>query len=274
MTEEDTVSSPSPTTASSPDNKVVERKVTIVGTASAQCQAQYFVFQKVYTELYNQASTSLSASPPLGPYGDPMVLKVEILVPTNQVRRIIGKNGTTIQELQRSSGATIKLHKETQPCTAPSSVSTTVSTSSANGTSDADKPGDKTISASASLTSTVTDSEMTAVHIIGEFQSSFAAQRQIRLIVLRSTNVPSSSHQSSLPQQHAQSQQLQTKSAKTTGVTKSIETSDSKAKPATATSESLSVATSNTATAVSTPESKSDSVDNVKTCEPTPTTNS
>uniref|UniRef100_A0A131XY52 Putative igf-ii mrna-binding protein imp n=1 Tax=Ixodes ricinus TaxID=34613 RepID=A0A131XY52_IXORI len=72
-------------------------------------------------------------------------LRVEIFVPSNQVGRIIGKGGQTVRELQRLTRALIKLPDESQNA----------------------------------------NSEETPVHILGEFFSSQAAQRQIRALVSR-----------------------------------------------------------------------------------------
>ncbi|XP_054713128.1 insulin-like growth factor 2 mRNA-binding protein 1 isoform X1 [Uloborus diversus] len=73
-------------------------------------------------------------------------LKVEICVPSNQVGRIIGKGGQTVRELQRQTHAVIKLPEENDS----------------------------------------SDSEETPVHIIGDFYSTQAAQRQIRALVNKS----------------------------------------------------------------------------------------
>lgn len=73
-------------------------------------------------------------------------LKVEIYVPSNQVGRIIGKGGQTVRELQRQTHAIIKLPDESDS----------------------------------------SDSEETPVHIIGDFYSTQAAQRQIRALVNKS----------------------------------------------------------------------------------------
>lgn len=176
--------------------------MTIVGTANSQYQAQFFVFQKVLSELYNQAASSSSTSPPVGIYGDPSILKVEILVPTSIVRRIIGKNGSVIQELQRTTGTTIKLSKDTQHHNIAATAGVAAVASPAAATAAAAPPngasgGEKgSASDSKGSTGAVTQDDMTAVHIIGEFTSNFYAQRQIRLIVMRSTSGPPSSQQS------------------------------------------------------------------------------
>ncbi|KAL1483743.1 hypothetical protein MTO96_012502 [Rhipicephalus appendiculatus] len=72
-------------------------------------------------------------------------LRVEIFVPSNQVGRIIGKGGQTVRELQRLTRALIKLPEESQNA----------------------------------------NTEETPVHILGDFFSTHAAQRQIRALVNR-----------------------------------------------------------------------------------------
>lgn len=89
-------------------------------------------------------------------------LRVEIMVPSNQVGRIIGKGGTVVREMQRHTHAVIKLPEE--------SIST--------------------------------EEEETPVYIIGDFLSTQAAQRQIRALVSRGgipgqrSSKPQKSHQS------------------------------------------------------------------------------
>lgn len=121
---------PSPLSQTS-DNRTNERKVTIVGTPEAQWKAQFMIFRKVGYE-------GLS-----GP--QEAALKVEIMVPSNQVGRIIGKGGVTVRELQNYTHAIIKLPEEGQN----------------------------------------SSSEETPVHIIGDFLATQAAQRQIRTLVNR-----------------------------------------------------------------------------------------
>lgn len=76
-------------------------------------------------------------------------LRVEIFVPSNQVGRIIGKGGQTVRELQRLTRALIKLPEESQNA----------------------------------------NTEETPVHILGDFFSTHAAQRQIRALVNRNQMV-------------------------------------------------------------------------------------
>ncbi|KAK8766295.1 hypothetical protein V5799_006923 [Amblyomma americanum] len=76
-------------------------------------------------------------------------LRVEIFVPSSQVGRIIGKGGQTVRELQRLTRALIKLPEESQNA----------------------------------------NTEETPVHILGDFFSTHAAQRQIRALVSRNQMV-------------------------------------------------------------------------------------
>ncbi|KAH7965758.1 hypothetical protein HPB49_010423 [Dermacentor silvarum] len=76
-------------------------------------------------------------------------LRVEIFVPSNQVGRIIGKGGQTVRELQRLTRALIKLPEESQNA----------------------------------------NTEETPVHLLGDFFSTHAAQRQIRALVNRNQMV-------------------------------------------------------------------------------------
>lgn len=130
--------------------------MTISGTPEAQWKAQFMLFRKVGYEGLT------------GP--QEATLKVEIMVPSSQVGRIIGKGGSTVRELQRMTHAVIKLPEEGQN----------------------------------------TASDETPVHIIGDFLSTQvsllpslpalthspslslpqAAQRQIRALVVRGSQPP------------------------------------------------------------------------------------
>lgn len=85
-----------------------ERRVTVTGTPESQWKAQMFIFRKV---LMDPSVSSSSSSEP--------VLRVEIMVPSNQVGRIIGKNGQTVRELQRLTRAQIKLPEPADSSSAP-----------------------------------------------------------------------------------------------------------------------------------------------------------
>ena len=73
------------------------RKVTVFGTPEAQWRAQYMIFRKA---AGNQTEG---------------VFKVEIQIPTAQAGRIIGRNGSTVKELQLFTNARIKIGDNDQP---------------------------------------------------------------------------------------------------------------------------------------------------------------
>ncbi|XP_011864451.1 PREDICTED: insulin-like growth factor 2 mRNA-binding protein 1 isoform X3 [Vollenhovia emeryi] len=118
-----------------PAEQQTERKVTIVGSPESQWKAQYLIFEKMREEGYVSGTEDVR-------------LTIEILVPSTQVGRIIGKGGQNVRELQRVTGSVIKLSE--QQATPPSAE------------------------------------EETTVHIIGPFFSVQSAQRRIRAMVLQS----------------------------------------------------------------------------------------
>ncbi|XP_027851738.2 insulin-like growth factor 2 mRNA-binding protein 2 isoform X3 [Aphis gossypii] len=124
------------------------RKVTIVGTADSQWKAQGMIFDKLRDEGFV-------------PNNEEVRLTVEILVPSSQVGRIIGRGGSNVRELQRVTGSIIKL---------PTQGST-------DGTEDT-----------------------TTVHIIGHFLATQSAQRRIRSMVASGANpVPRPQQRNSRP---------------------------------------------------------------------------
>lgn len=76
-----------------------ERKVTIVGTPEAQWKAQFLIFEKIREEGYGVGVEDVR-------------LTVEIVVPSTQVGRIIGKGGQNVRDLQRQTGSVIKLPQQ------------------------------------------------------------------------------------------------------------------------------------------------------------------
>nr|CAD7574337.1 unnamed protein product [Timema californicum] len=96
-----------------PQEQQTERKVTIVGSPESQWkvtgvhtllisfsfQAQYLIFEKMREEGFVAGT-------------DDVRLTVEILVPSSQVGRIIGKGGQNVRELQRVTGSIIKLPEQ------------------------------------------------------------------------------------------------------------------------------------------------------------------
>ena len=78
----------------------IERQVVIVGTPDSQWKAQYYIYEKIRQERFAT--------------DDNVKLRAEIQVPAHIVGRIIGKSGKNVRELQRSTGATIKLPEDSQ----------------------------------------------------------------------------------------------------------------------------------------------------------------
>ncbi|XP_034254714.1 insulin-like growth factor 2 mRNA-binding protein 1 isoform X4 [Thrips palmi] len=85
--------------AGEPQPPQAERKVTIIGNPESQWKAQYLIFEKMREEGYVAGSEDVR-------------LTVEILVPSGQVGRIIGKGGQNVRELQRVTGSIIKLPEQ------------------------------------------------------------------------------------------------------------------------------------------------------------------
>lgn len=75
------------------------RRVTIVGAPEAQWKAQYLIFEKLREEGFSSGLEDVR-------------LTVEIMVPSAQVGRIIGKGGQNVREIQRLTGAVIKLPEQ------------------------------------------------------------------------------------------------------------------------------------------------------------------
>lgn len=75
-----------------------ERQVVIVGTPDSQWKAQYYIYEKIRQERFAT--------------DDNVKLRAEIQVPAHIVGRIIGKSGKNVRELQRTTGATIKLPED------------------------------------------------------------------------------------------------------------------------------------------------------------------
>ncbi|KAG5669135.1 hypothetical protein PVAND_017031 [Polypedilum vanderplanki] len=131
-----------PLEADKPQEQQTERKVTIVGTPEAQWKAQYLIYEKMREEGFVSGT-------------DDVRLTVEILVPSSQVGRIIGKGGQNVRELQRVTGSIIKLPEHT-------------------------------------TTASSTADEETTVHIIGPFFSVQSAQRRIRTMIIVTNPPPAS----------------------------------------------------------------------------------
>lgn len=75
------------------------RKVIVVGNPESQWKAQYLIFEKLRDEGFCAGAEDVK-------------LTVEIMVPSAQVGRIIGKGGQNVREMQRLTGAIIKLPEQ------------------------------------------------------------------------------------------------------------------------------------------------------------------
>ena len=78
--------------------QALERQVVVVGTPEAQWKAQYYIYEKIRQERFTNDEN--------------VKLRAELRVPAQIVGRIIGKSGKNVRELQRSTGATIKLPED------------------------------------------------------------------------------------------------------------------------------------------------------------------
>ncbi|TRY79709.1 hypothetical protein TCAL_05984 [Tigriopus californicus] len=87
-------------TSNNNNHNVNERRITVMGNPESQWKAQFLIFDKIREEGFNRGVM------------EEVRLTVEILVPVNQVGRIIGKGGSTVRELQRLTGAVIKLPEQ------------------------------------------------------------------------------------------------------------------------------------------------------------------
>nr|AYA72644.1 insulin-like growth factor 2 mRNA binding protein 1 [Pinctada fucata] len=79
-----------------PSPQLDERKVIITGSAEAQWKAQFYIFDKIKMEGNFQRLEEVH-------------LRSEVMVPRSMIGRIIGKGGQNVREMQRVSGAIVKL---------------------------------------------------------------------------------------------------------------------------------------------------------------------
>jgi len=92
-----------------------DRRVTIVGPPESQWKAQYLIFEKLREEGFARGhiqSQHGGAAAVNGPALEEVRLTAEIFVPATQVGRIIGKGGANVRELQKVTGAGIKLPEQ------------------------------------------------------------------------------------------------------------------------------------------------------------------
>ncbi|XP_070211068.1 insulin-like growth factor 2 mRNA-binding protein 2 isoform X4 [Littorina saxatilis] len=78
---------------------VEERKVIITGTPEAQWKAQFYIFEKVKSEMRLAQQ-------------DEVHLRSEVVVPKATIGRIIGKGGQNVKEMQRVSGAIVQVPED------------------------------------------------------------------------------------------------------------------------------------------------------------------
>ncbi|XP_070211081.1 insulin-like growth factor 2 mRNA-binding protein 2 isoform X7 [Littorina saxatilis] len=78
---------------------VEERKVIITGTPEAQWKAQFYIFEKVKSEMRLARQ-------------DEVHLRSEVVVPKATIGRIIGKGGQNVKEMQRVSGAIVQVPED------------------------------------------------------------------------------------------------------------------------------------------------------------------
>ncbi|UMM23365.1 hypothetical protein L5515_004123 [Caenorhabditis briggsae] len=83
-----------------------ERMVTITGDDYQLLKAQSFVFTKISETTASQPVNTVDG----GPYN--VKLRTEVCVPTKIIGRIIGKGGQNVRELQRITGACVKIPEE------------------------------------------------------------------------------------------------------------------------------------------------------------------
>jgi insulin-like growth factor 2 mRNA-binding protein 1 len=87
----------------------LERIVTIRGNPDASWKASYFIFEKVKDE-----SAGAAAAATAGGAGDSGEIKLRtmITVPRTVAGKIIGRQGKNVREIQRMTGATVKLSED------------------------------------------------------------------------------------------------------------------------------------------------------------------
>ncbi|CAJ0942951.1 unnamed protein product, partial [Mesorhabditis belari] len=123
-------------------NPEEERMVTIIGNDSQQYRAQFWIYQRVA----EQTNHSL----------EEVRLRTEVQVPAKLVGRIIGKGGQNVRELQRVTGAQVKIPDDTEEA----------------GESEGGSAPKKDVS-------TISDEDMSSLRIVGTFQSAQSVQLRI-----------------------------------------------------------------------------------------------
>ncbi|RNA26171.1 igf2 mRNA binding [Brachionus plicatilis] len=160
----------------------VERQVVIQGSPESQWKAQYYIYDKIRQERFAS--------------DDNVKLRAEIQVPSSIVGRIIGKMGKNVRELQRTTGATIKLPEDVTQMHQNQEIKEQDGDKEANNANAENAQIAVSVESAASsttlndedrqITGEQTDNSVT-VRIYGSFQASQCAQRRIFSLVNQSS---------------------------------------------------------------------------------------
>lgn len=137
------------------EKKEDERLVTITGTDMQQYRAQFWIFQRVSEQSQH--------------FLEEVKLRTELAVPSRLVGRIIGKGGQNVRELQRITGASVKIPED-----------------EAKGETSGDETKEKEKEASGDAAAAGTSGssgEGTMVRIVGNFQATQAVQLRIGQLI-------------------------------------------------------------------------------------------
>jgi predicted RNA-binding protein YlqC (UPF0109 family) len=123
----------------------VERQVCITGTPESQWKAQYYIYEKIRQERYASDEN--------------VKLRVEIEVPAHIVGRIIGKSGRNVRELQRITGASIKLPDDSSTYSSSTVPSSGDSTGKTGAGGDGEQKGENSTSSSSTNDNNASDNQ-------------------------------------------------------------------------------------------------------------------
>lgn len=134
-------------------NSDEERLVTITGNEAQQYRAQFWIFQRIAEQSQH--------------YLDEVKLRTEVPVPSKLVGRIIGKGGQNVRELQRITGAQVKI---------PDDANVEPGSSEQQEGGFARKEGERSSGSPGAEDDTV-------VRIIGNFQATQSVQMRVSQLV-------------------------------------------------------------------------------------------
>jgi hypothetical protein len=174
-------------------------QVVIVGGADSQWKAQYYIYEKIRQERFATDEN--------------VKLRAELQVPAHIVGRIIGKSGKNVRELQRNTGATIKLPEDAALAQQPgqegagdeqseaaetaggeeaavgegeAAVAGAESVAEVGVEGAAEAKAESELAASAQQQAQLNAAGLVVVRIFGTFQASQLAQRRIQALVVQS----------------------------------------------------------------------------------------